>query len=103
MSRARSIAPKETEAQWLRQVRDLALMFGWKLYHARYSLGADPGWPDIFAVRGTRAVAAELKGPRGKYTEAQAEWLVALKAVEGIDTYLWRPEDIDEVTRVLGR
>jgi len=94
-------APKLTEAQWQKQVRDLMLMFGWKIYHARYSLGADPGWPDLFAVRAGRAVAAELKGPRGKFTEAQAEWLAELAFVDGIDTYLWRPDDIDDVTKVL--
>ena len=34
---------------------------GWLYVHHRDSIGTIPGWPDVFAVRGTRAVAIEVK------------------------------------------
>jgi hypothetical protein len=53
-------------------------------------------------VKGNRLVFAELKMPKKKATAAQREWLEALGAVPGVETYLWTPDDIDEILICLG-
>ena len=52
--------------------------------------GADSGWPDIFAVRGGRAYAIEIKVPPDKPTDEQREWLDRLGAVPGITEGVFR-------------
>ena len=47
------------------------------------------GWPDLFMVKGGRAIAAELKVGRRKPTEAQLSWLEALADVPGVEAHLW--------------
>ena len=72
------------------------------------------GSPDIIAVRGNRLLFAELKSDEGKLSLEQEEWLAALKACHifvGLDernnalylpeVYLWKPEDIDEIQKIL--
>jgi hypothetical protein len=85
-------------------------LFGWRTLHVRPARtdrgwrtplqGDGQGWPDVFAVRGTRAVAAELKSERGRLGPGQADWLAALEQA-GVETYTWRPGNWPEVEQVL--
>jgi hypothetical protein len=44
-----------------------------------------------------RLVFAELKSA-GRYpTPDQRDWLAALESVERIETYLWRPDDMEYI------
>jgi hypothetical protein len=52
-------------------------------------------------VRPPRLVFAELKSETGTVKPAQAEWLDVLRAVPGLEVYVWRPGDMDEIARVL--
>lgn len=100
-----------TEAEWQKQVIDLARLFGWKVAHFRPAqttkgwrtpVAADgAGWPDLVLVR-DRIVAAELKREGGKVAADQQEWLDALQAA-GAETHVWRPSDLDTVAEVLRR
>lgn len=57
------------------------------------------GVPDLLLAR-ERAVFAELKQDGGKPSEVQVAWLDALHRA-GIECYLWRPADLQEVQKVL--
>lgn len=94
-------APALTEAQFQRQVTDLAAMFGWTFYHPQLSKWSERGWPDLALVRPPRLVFAELKREIGKTTVHQDKWLALLGACPGVETYLWRPSDIDRIAEVL--
>lgn len=84
------------------------------------------GFPDLTLVRPPRLILAELKptkgSPRVTIAEAsrrpawlahrdidreQAEWLEALAAVAaagaGLEVYVWRPADLEDVARILHR
>ncbi len=87
------------EADFLRQVRDLARILGWKVYHHPYSLGADPGFPDLVLVR-DRVVFMELKGPKGKLSDQQREWLESLQAA-GAEAYVFWPDDLEKIQEIL--
>lgn len=92
-----------TEADFLRQVTDLADIYGWRWVHFRPArtqhgwrtpvsgpLGA--GWPDLVLVR-DRVIFAELKTDTGKVRPEQAE-VGAVLAGAGVEWYLWRPKDL---------
>jgi hypothetical protein len=97
------------EADWQRDLIRLAQTLGWKCatfraaqtkHGWRTPVGADgKGWPDLLLVR-DRVIAAEVKNEVGKPTDEQQEWLAWLEAA-GVETYVWRPQDLDEVMRVL--
>lgn len=53
-------------------------------------------------VRDGRLIFAELKVGRNKPTAAQTEWLETLGAVEGVEVYVWWPDDWDDIEETLG-
>ena len=94
-------APKVTEAAFLRQVRDLARILGWATYHPFLSRWSERGFPDLTLVRPPRVILAELKTEHGKTTPDQDRWLGLLGACPGVETFLWRPADLDAIAAVL--
>jgi hypothetical protein len=84
------------------------------VFHPRYSLGSEPGWPDLTLIRrrDRRLVFAELKAEKGRLSERQDEVLELLRylewppadgavpgAWEGVDVprievHVWRPSDL---------
>lgn len=65
------------------------------IYHPRYSLGSEPGWPDLTLVRrrDRRLLFAELKSEKGFLSTRQAEVLELLEEV-GMEVHIWRPSDL---------
>jgi len=93
--------PPITERDFQRQVLDLAHILGWTVYHPMLSKWSERGWPDLAMVRPPRFVLAELKRVGGKTTPDQDRWLEMLTACPGVETYLWRPSDLDRVAEIL--
>lgn len=97
-----------TEKQWQKQVEQMLTALGWRWYHAPDNRPAKngavqnvrSGWPDLFAVRGERRIAIELKSEIGRVSPEQEEWLAAL-GIAGIETYIWRPRDAKDAAAVL--
>jgi len=92
--------PPESEAHFQKAVVELATVLGYRVYHSWTSLHSAGGWPDLFLVRGPRAIAAELKSARGRLTDSQEMWLECLKQA-GIEAYCWRPADMRQVAEIL--
>lgn len=100
-----------TERDLMAVVLDLARLLGWRVAHFRPARtergwrtpveGDGAGFPDLVLVRGRRLVFAELKGPRGRVTPAQSEWLRALSAVETVETAIWTLSDWDAIEEAL--
>lgn len=101
-----------TEAEFQRQVTDLATMLGWSWAHFRPArttrgwrvpvsgpLGA--GWPDLVLVRDDRLIFAELKRSVRNRPSVDQTFALTLLA-DAAEVYVWYPEDIDEIARVLG-
>ena len=97
----RTKIPPMTEKEFLQQVRDLAKLCGWLVYHTHDSRRSPEGFPDLVLVRNDKIIFAELKSEKGRTTSAQEMWLKALEKVPGVDVYLWRPSDWDRVVEVL--
>jgi hypothetical protein len=92
--------PRLTEKAWQAQVLTLARMFGWRAYHVFDSRRSVPGFPDCVFVRRPRVIFAELKTDRGHLTDDQRDWLADLGACP-VETYVWRPRDVDRVVELL--
>lgn len=94
-----------TERKLQEQVRTLARLHRWEVYHTFDSRRSDPGFPDLVMVkRGYPVLFAELKARTGKLSPAQQEWLAALRSTprdRGVETYVWRPDDWEQIVRVL--
>ena len=97
----RTKIPPMTEKEFLQQVRDLAKLCGWLVYHTHDSRRSPEGFPDLVLVRNDKVIFAELKSKKGRTTSAQEMWLKALEKVPGVDVYLWRPSDWDRIVDVL--
>ena len=92
--------PSITEAEFERQVKQLAATFGFSYYHTWRSIHSPAGYPDCCLAKPGRLVFAELKSDKGKVSEKQQEWLDDLEAT-GAETYVWRPSQFDEVVEIL--
>lgn len=100
-----------SEKAFTAQVIALARWLGWRVAHFRAAMtkggrwvtpvqGDGAGFPDLFMLRHNRAICAELKTAKGKTIPKQDEWLNEAKRA-GIETYVWRPADIDEIEATL--
>ena len=101
-TRRQRMANCMTEAQFLVQVRDLALLTGWIFYHTRTSIGSDAGFPDVVITnpRQRRTIFAELKKQDGVVSADQKKWLASL-AEAGNEVAVWRPADLDAIKAIL--
>ena len=90
-----------SEKEFLGMVVQVALLFGWKVYHTWNSIHSAVGYFDLVMVRGTRIIFAELKTEKGKMTTAQEMWAEVVKATGKCEVYLWRPSQWDELVEIL--
>lgn len=98
-----------SEAQWEKTLVALAHLNSWMVAGFRTAqVGKSwqtpvrhdaKGWPDLVLVR-DRVIFVELKTNKGRISDAQDEWIMALETA-GQEVYVWRPSDWDEVVEVL--
>jgi hypothetical protein len=107
---AQAYKATQTESQFQAAVLKLATRLGWWGYHTRNSKGSGKGFPDLFLVHPdqARAVMAELKVGRNQLSPEQTDWQLALLEVEmaigypgRFSSWVWTPEDWDEIEMVL--
>jgi len=93
-----------TEAQFQRQVIQLAHLLGWRSYHTHDSRRSAAGFPDLVLCRERggvpRLIFAELKVRKNRLSDEQQAWLTALVNT-GAEAYEWRPEDFDDIRDLL--
>lgn len=70
----------------------LAALRGWLVYHTWTSIHSSPGFPDLVFARDRDLIFMEVKGPRGRLSPAQKQWLDALAAA-GQEAYVVVPDD----------
>lgn len=69
-------------------------------YHVYDSRRDKAGFPDLVIVGPGGTIFAELKSTTGKVSAAQQEWHTRLNE-SGATAYVWRPEDWDDIERIL--
>jgi len=88
-----------SEKQFERQVKDAASLFRHEYYHTQRSQWSPAGFPDCVMVRET-VIYAELKSEKGKLSEDQRRWLLALCRA-GQRVFVWKPSNLDQIIEVL--
>lgn len=102
-----------SEAQFQRQVIQLAQLCGWRVAHFRPAKNARGEWrtpvaadgagfPDLVLVRGLKFLFRELKTERGQLTPQQVMWGEELR-LAGADWAVWRPSDWPVIEQALKR
>lgn len=89
------------EKAWTASVVKTAVEFGWERYHPWTSIHSPAGFPDEVLVRPPRLVFAELKSMAGTVSAKQQKWIGLLAQIPGVEMYVWRPCDQEQVDRVL--
>jgi hypothetical protein len=97
------------EADFQKQIVNLAHLYGWKVQHSRPAMlpgggwathGIDSGFPDLVLAHPEKGVIiAELKSQKGRVSESQMEWILALRSE--LRVHLWRPSDFDSIIETL--
>jgi hypothetical protein len=98
------ILETEWDAYLFRGGKSLSMQTGWTSYHTLRSRGSKAGFPDRVLFR-ERIVYVELKREKGAaspISDFQKAWLDGLSRAGG-EVYLWRPSDLDEAAKILGR
>lgn len=93
-----------TESEWQGVLRGLLTSLGWRVYHTKFSIKSDPGYPDLTAVHPAqrRIVLYEVKTESGKLTDHQRTWLRALVEA-GVEVAVLRPSDWDLAVQLAQR
>ena len=84
-----------SEAQFQRQVIELATLCGYHCYHTFNSRRCAAGFPDLVLARGGAVLFVELKTERGRVSNAQRDWIAATGAE------VWRPKDWPHIEATL--
>ena len=95
---------KITEKAWQGQIEQLCKLLGYDYYHTWRSIHSPAGFPDLVLVNPTkrRLVIAELKTGKTKLTLLQEKWIKYFQDC-GVEAYVWRPEQLEEITYLLRR
>jgi hypothetical protein len=107
-----------TKISWQRSLVEVAKLHGWICYHGpdncHFSEEEFPNFPDLVLLRtyganeqneectrSSRIIVAKLKTRKSKIREKEKMWLEKLSKVSGIEVYIWCPEDIVMVEKIL--
>lgn len=86
-----------SEKAFQQTIIDLAVTYGWGVYHTFDARKSQPGFPDLVLVRGDRLLFAEVKREHGRLRIDQEAWAKALGRVAfanpTVESHLWRPSD----------
>ena len=96
-----NFATKITEKDFRQQVISLAKLLGYKTYFTWTSIHSPKGIPDLILCRPPRLIFAELKSEQGKVTPHQQEWLDLFGECPGVEKYLWKPSQFEEIVSIL--
>jgi hypothetical protein len=89
-----SVARPIAEKELLANVRKLASLCGWLVYHTHDSRRSEGGFPDLVMVRMSQCLFVELKSERGKLSDEQQQWIDWLSDSNPQGRVLvWRPSD----------
>jgi hypothetical protein len=90
-----------TEKDFLTTITTIANLCHWKPYHTWNSQHSVKGFPDLVLCKPPRVIFAELKREDGVTSNEQDEWIISLGQCPGVESYLWRPSDLDRISEIL--
>ena len=102
---------KHDEANFTKQVLQMAKLLGWRTAHFRPGMMANGRWitavsgdgkgfPDLVLVRGKRLLFVELKTDTGEMSDEQIDWMYDLFYTNA-EVMMWCPSDWNEIQQEL--
>lgn len=91
----------QTEKEFAQAVVEYAEAQGWRVFRTWNSWHSPAGEPDLRMHRGPRYLLAELKSEKGRLTKVQKEVQEELQQCFGVESWLWKPSQWDEIERRL--
>jgi hypothetical protein len=88
-----------SEAQWQRQLVELAELLGWRWYHTHDSRRSPAGFPDLVMFR-ERVIFVECKAERGRISAAQED-VIGRLSLANAEVHVWRPSQLEIARDVL--
>ena len=93
--------PALTEKEFMAHAVELARALGWLTYHTFNAQRSTAGFPDLVLVRPPRVIFAALKRQNGRVTIPQHLWFHDLDECPGVEVYIWKPSDWNEIVEVM--
>ena len=90
-----------TEAQYQKQIVDLAEACGWLVWHDNDPRRNSAGLPDLLMVRGPVLLFLEVKTEKGKVRPEQEAFIGRLKQVKYVHADVVRPRHWEQIAAVL--
>lgn len=90
-----------TERDLQASLIDVAETFGYEVYHTYDSRRSQRGFPDLSMIRPPRLIFIEVKTEKGRLTRDQELWRDYLERCPGVEYYLCRPSNFDEIIEIL--
>ena len=90
-----------TEAQYQKQIVDLAEACGWLVWHDNDPRRNSAGLPDLLMVRGPVLLFIEVKTEKGKVSPEQEAFIGRLKQVKYVHADVVRPRHFEQIAQVL--
>ena len=100
-TRRATLVGDESEKSFQRRVVQLARLYGWVVHHTLDSTGTRAGEPDLRMIRPPRYLLAELKSQHGRLRPEQVAMLAMLERCPGVESFVWRPSDWQQIVEVL--
>lgn len=97
--------PHQSENDFQSEVKKLAELYGWNVWHQLDSRGSTSGVADLIMWRNLNKyklclIVAELKVEPNKPTAAQCLFIDCCRA-SGLSAFVWYPENWPEITRII--
>lgn len=82
-------APPLTEKSMQEGILEEAKWLGYRCYHTYSSIRSEAGYPDLTIVGHGQLFIFEIKGPRGKTSDAQFAWIEAFQDAGIVAMIVW--------------
>jgi len=92
-----------TETDLREEIRVLASLYGWTFNFTHNSKHSPAGDLDLRLVKPPRYIVAELKSEKGKMTPTQREMFALLEQCPGVEVYIWRPSQLQQIADLLAQ
>ena len=90
-----------SEKEFQATVREAAEALGWKVLVTYRSTRSPKGEPDLRLIRPPRLIFAELKSGKGVLSAEQKYVIKLLLQCQGVETYIWLPQDWETIVSIL--
>ncbi len=100
---ANKLKPSMTHREFSSEVQRIAEAFGYLVYFTWRSWHSPSGYPDFNLCRPPRLIICELKTEEDTLTFKQKIWAEAFKQCPGLEYYLWKPSQLEDIVKILAR